>query len=218
MMVDELFEREVELESLAGTVGAALAGGGEWVCVEGPPGIGKSSLLSAASRLGRERGMRVLEARGGELEREFPFGVVRQLFEPVVVGLDDSARERVVDAAAALAAPALGFALSERAGMWLSDPASATLHGLYWLTSNLSADRPLVVVVDDAQWADGASLQFLVYLARRLAGLSVALIIAIRDGAQRDWIAPLAELASAASRRVVRPAALSTSAVGAVLE
>jgi DNA-binding CsgD family transcriptional regulator len=217
-MVDELFEREAELESLAGTLGAALAGGGGWVCVEGPPGIGKSSLLSAASRLGRERGMRVLEARGGELEREFPFGVVRQLFEPVVVGLDDAARERVVDAAAALAAPALGFALSERGGMWLSDPASATLHGLYWLTSNLSADRPLVVVVDDAQWADRASLQFLVYLARRLAGLSVALIVAIRDGAQRDWIAPLAELASAASRRVMRPAALSTSAVGAVLE
>jgi DNA-binding CsgD family transcriptional regulator len=217
-MVEELFEREAELESLAGAVEAALGGGGGWVCVEGPPGIGKSSLLAAASRLGRERGMRVLEARGGELEREFPFGVVRQLFESVVVGLDDAARERVVDAAAALAAPALGFALSERGGMRLSDPASATLHGLFWLTSNLSADRPLVVVVDDAQWADGASLQFLVYLTRRLAGLSVALIIAIREGEQRDWIAPLAELASAAARRVVRPAALSTSAVGAVLE
>ncbi len=126
------------------------------------------------------------------------------MFEPVVVGLDDAARARVIDAAAALAAPALGFALSERGGMRRSDPASATLHGLFWLTSNLSADCPLVVVVDDAQWADGASLQFLVYLARRLAGLSVALIISIRDGEQRDWIAPLAELASAGARRVVR--------------
>src|ERR1019366_9490041 len=117
-----------------------------------------------------------------------------------------------------LAAPALGFELSERGGMRISDPASATLHGLYWLTSNLSADRPLVVVVDDAHWADGASLQFLVYLARRLEGLSVALIVSIREGEQRDWIAPLAELASAASRSGVRPGGLSTSAVGRVLE
>ena len=217
-MFEALFEREAELVSLAGTVEAAWGGSGGCACVEGPPGIGKSSLLTAASRLGRERGMQVLEARGGELERAFPFGVVRQLFESVVVGLDDAARERVVDAAAALAAPALGFELSERGGMRISDPASATLHGLYWLTSNLSADRPLVVVVDDAHWADGASLQFLVYLARRLEGLSVALIVSIREGEQRDWIAPLAELASAASRSVVRPGGLSTSAVGRVLE
>jgi hypothetical protein len=146
-MFEALFEREAELVSLAGVVEAAWGGRGGYAWVEGPPGIGKTSLLTAASELGYERGMRVLSARGGELEREFPFGVVRQLFESVVVGLDDAARERVVDAAAALAAPALGFALSERGGMRISDPASATLHGLYWLTSNLSADRPLVVAV-----------------------------------------------------------------------
>lgn len=99
-----------------------------------------------------------------------------------------------------------------------TDPASAALHGLYWLTSNLSAERPLLVAVDDAHWADGASLQFLAYLARRLEGLSVALIVAIRDGGQRDWVVALAELASTASRRVVRPGALSSSAVGAILE
>jgi DNA-binding CsgD family transcriptional regulator len=217
-MVDELLEREAELASLAGTVEAALSGTGGCAFVEGPAGIGKSSLLAAVSGLGRERGMQVLAARGGELEREFPFGIVRQLFEAVVAGLDDGARERVVDAAAVLAAPVLGYELSERGGMPSSDPASATLHGLYWLTSNLSAERPLVVAVDDAHWADGASLQFLAYLARRLEGLSVALIVAIRDGGQRDWVAALAELASTASRRVVRPGALSSSAVGAILE
>lgn len=203
---------------LAGMVDAALGGRGGCARVEGPPGIGKTSLLTAVSGFGRERGMQVLNARGGELEHEFPFGVVRQLFEPIVVGLGDAARERVVDAAAALAGPALGFAGSVRGGVPISDPLSATLHGLYWLTSNLSADRPLLVVVDDAQWADGASLQFLVYLARRLEGLSVALIVAIRDGGQRDWIAPLAELASTASRCVVHPRGLSASAVGSVLE
>jgi len=216
-MVEELFEREAELESLAGVVKAASEGGGGFACVEGPSGIGKTALLAAASRLGRERGMQVLGARGGELERELPFGVVRQLFEPVVVGLDDAARARVVDAAAALAAPALGFALSSIGGVRISDPASGTLHGLYWLTSNLTGERPLVMAVDDAQWADGVSLRFLVYLARRLEGLPVALIVSIRDGEQRDWIAALAELASSASH-FVRPGGLSTSAVGEVLE
>ena len=107
-MVDELFERGAELESLAGTVEAALGGTDGCAFVEGPAGIGKSSLLAAVSGLGRERGMQVLAARGGELEREFPFGIVRQLFEAVVAGLDDGARERVVDAAAVLAAPSSG--------------------------------------------------------------------------------------------------------------
>jgi DNA-binding CsgD family transcriptional regulator/tetratricopeptide (TPR) repeat protein len=217
-MFEGLFEREAELASLTGMVEAALNGDGGCACVEGAPGIGKSSLLTAVSRLAGERGMRVLDARGGELEREFPFGVVRQLFERVVADLDDAERERIVDAAATLAAPALGFALAESGGKRSSDPASSTLHGLYWLTSNLSTDRPLVLAVDDAHWADGASLHFLAYLARRLEGLPVALIVAIRDGGQREWIAPLAELAAAASGHVVRPEALSTAAVGRVLQ
>ena len=63
-MFEALFEREAELESLTGTVEAAWGGSGGYACVEGPPGIGKSSLLTAASRLGRERGMQMLAARG----------------------------------------------------------------------------------------------------------------------------------------------------------
>jgi DNA-binding CsgD family transcriptional regulator len=215
-MVEELFEREAELESLAGVVDAALGGGGGCAYVEGPPGIGKSALLAAACGLGRERDMRVLDAGGGELEGEFPFGVVRQLFERVVTELDDASRERVVDAAAGLAAPALGLARSRSDAVRVPDPASATLHGLYWLTSNLSADRPLLLAVDDAHWADVASLQFLAYLARRLEGLPVALVVAARGGDQP--VPPLAALSSAASRRIVHPKALSTAAVGRVLE
>ena len=85
-------EREGELEALERVVVAARGGAGGAVLVEGPAGIGKSSLLAAARDAAGD--MRVVSGRGGELEREFPFGVVRQLLEPVLVGADEVERGR----------------------------------------------------------------------------------------------------------------------------
>ena len=76
-----LVERERELQQLAGLVRDALGGDGRTALIEGPAGIGKSRLLQEARRQAAEQGALVLSARGGELERDFPFGVVRQLFE-----------------------------------------------------------------------------------------------------------------------------------------
>ena len=59
----------------------AARGRGAAVVLEGPAGIGKTSLVAAARRLAADRGLRSLAARGGELERDFAYGVVRQLFE-----------------------------------------------------------------------------------------------------------------------------------------
>ena len=73
---------------------------------EGPAGIGKSSLLAAA-RTAAAPDLRVLSARGGELERELPFGIVRQLLEPVVMASDAEEREALLAGAAALAKPVL---------------------------------------------------------------------------------------------------------------
>ena len=73
-----LVERELELETVERLLASARAGSGGAVVLEGPAGIGKSSLLAAA-RSAAEKRMRVLSARGSELERELPFGVVRQL-------------------------------------------------------------------------------------------------------------------------------------------
>jgi predicted ATPase len=55
---------------------------------------------------------------------------------------------------------------------------------LYWLTAGLAAEAPLLLVVDDAHWVDEASLRWLVYLARRLEGLAVAVVVATRPGAR----------------------------------
>jgi hypothetical protein len=54
------------------------------------------------------------------------------------------------------------------------------VHGLYWLTINLAEDRSLLIVVDDAHWADEASLRWLAYLAPRLEEAAVAMLIASR--------------------------------------
>ena len=78
-----LVERELELETVERLLAGARAGSGGAVVFEGPAGIGKSSLLAAA-RTAAAGEFRVLSARGGELERELPFGIVRQLLEPVL--------------------------------------------------------------------------------------------------------------------------------------
>src|SRR5438094_285070 len=94
--------------------------------------------------------------RGGQLEREFPVAVVRQLFERPLAALEDAERERLLSGAARFATAALtdrplGSAPSGARG-------HAILHGLYWLTANLAAETPLVLVLDDAHWSDPASL------------------------------------------------------------
>ena len=140
-----------------------VLGGGAGLLIEGPPGIGKTRLLGAARS--RADGRLVLSARGSELERDFasrdfPFAVVRQLLEPVV-------RDEQFAGAAALAQPVLR-------GVGGEQDAGSALHGLYWLTANLAAERPLLVLVDDLHWADLASLRWLAYLAQRLDGLAVS--------------------------------------------
>ena len=81
-----LCDREDELASLDDAVAQASAGAGGVLLVEGPAGIGKTALLDQLRQRATERGLTVLTARGGELERGFGFGVVRQLLEGAVGG------------------------------------------------------------------------------------------------------------------------------------
>ena len=81
-----LLDRDRELGEIVDRLDAARAGAGSALVVEGPGGIGKTELLLAADRAARRRDMCVLSARGAELEREFAFGVVRQLLEASVQG------------------------------------------------------------------------------------------------------------------------------------
>jgi len=87
-----LLERDRQLEQIRGCLQRAREGHGKALVVEGPAGIGKTMLLAAARDLAPGEGFRVLRARGAELEREFAFGLVRQLVDAVVVGATDSER------------------------------------------------------------------------------------------------------------------------------
>ena len=108
----ELLERERELERISRALRDAVDGVGSVLLVEGPAGIGKTTLALAAGAQGHSRGARLLRAAGRELERDFPYGVVRQLFDPVLRAAAPAHREHLLEGAGGAAA-ALHLASNE---------------------------------------------------------------------------------------------------------
>ena len=207
-----LLERGDDLAAIAGLISAAVGGDGRLGLVEGPAGIGKTVLLDECRRRASGQGACVVHARASELEQGFAYGVVRQLFEAVVGRLPARERTRLFDGGAGPAALVLGA--EHGAG---ADASFAILHGLYWVVVGLTATSPLVVFVDDAQWADRASLRFLLHLGRRLEGMPVAVLLGLRTAEPEARDALLDELWLVEGALVRRPAALSEDAVAAVV-
>ncbi|MBS1868677.1 MAG: AAA family ATPase [Actinobacteria bacterium] len=170
-------ERARELTALDETIAAALAGEGRVVLLEGAGGIGKTLLLAHAIQHAQASGLTVLRARGGELERQFPFGVALQLFEPYLSSASARERRRVLAGAAAHAAPLLSGEVTERDS---GTPEFPLLHGLHWVVANVAERRPLLIAVDDAHSADDASLRALSFVAQRIEDLPVAIVLTAR--------------------------------------
>lgn len=218
---NSLLERDQELARLESALTGAREGRGTFVVLEGPAGIGKTALLAAARTAAANSGMHVLRSRGSELERDFAFGVVRQLFEPVLAGLSELERADLLQQSSG-SGTGLGRVLGDPAldGEFRSDVDSsfALLHGLYWLCANLAAVKPLLLVVDDAHWADAPSLRYLVFLLTRLEELNVALVVATRPREVGTDAELLATLATDPSADVVRLPPLTRAAVAQVVE
>lgn len=208
-----LVERERELAVLGRVLDEARQGRGSVVLVAAPAGIGKTSLLRAAADTASEAGFLRLRARAGELERDFAYGCVRQLLEPVVTRATAAERARLLAGAAALARPLFDPADLARPSS-PRDTVHAVLHGLYWLLGNLADDAPVVLVVDDLQWADAESVRFLSYLVPRLDGLRIAVLASTRS--TRDAGPDLARLAAGPDTTLVRPAPLTQAGTARV--
>ena len=202
-----LLEREAELAALEAMLGAAQSGDGRLVVVEGSAGIGKTRLLAEARALAAAAEFEVLTARGGELEGEFAFGIVRQLFEAPLAAANPEMRAELLAGAAGLSASLFASAPTTASGDG-AESSFAMLHGLYWLAANFASRAPTLLVVDDLHWADEPSLRWLVYLARRLEGLPLLLLVGTRPPAQANIPALVAELLADPAGVVIRPGSL----------
>jgi hypothetical protein len=157
-------------------------------------------------------GLRVLSARGGELEREFAFVLVRQLFEPLLATVPAEERADLFAGAAGLAAPLFDDSgLSEAHGS--GDLSFPILHGLYWLAANAALSRPTLLLVDDLHWGDAPSLRWLSYVARRLEGLPLIIAVGTRPPRQSEQTALLIELLMDPAAAVLRPGPLGVDSI-----
>ena len=168
-----LIEREGQLQVAESLLAQARAGNGSMLTIEGTSGLGKSTLLRAVCELAAQGRAEVLSATGRELERDFTFGVVLQLFEARLARADDVERAALLSGTARQARSLFTEGLGETA----AEPSFALLHGLYWLCAKLATPGPLLLAIDDADLADTASLRFLLYLAERLENLPVMLAL-----------------------------------------
>ena len=207
-----LLEREVELARVNRTVDRVAAGVGAVVVVEGPAGIGKTELLAAVGAGAQPRGLDVLRARGSEFEAEVAFGIARQLFEPILLRTSGRERRRLLGGVAGVGARALGIEKGDPPADRL-----AAIHGLFWLCANHAERGPLVIAVDDVQYADDPSLAWLGYLGRRVGDLPLALVLGFRSGDPGGERAELVRLVG--DDRVQRMALgpLSAAAVAAIV-
>ncbi len=221
-----LLERSRELDVLRAAIQDARGGAGRVVVIEGPAGIGKTALLARAREAAFDAGLDVLSARGLELEHEFAFGVARQLFELPVARAGAQRRKQLLAGAAGLTRPLLSGERrrEERAGESparssrpASDIAFTISHGFYWLTANLAETEPLLLAVDDAQFADRSSLQCIAYLAARCQELPVLLALTLRTDESSADDELLASLRAAAETTIVKPPALSSDGVAQVI-
>jgi len=215
-----LLERSEEIARIEAALTEARTGRGTVAVIEGPAGIGKTTLLDAARAAAVRDRMRTLRSRGTELERDFAFGVVRQLFEPVVADASASQRADLLQSAAGLAAARLGFRGAQAVAVEPApgvDPSFGILHGLYWLCANLASTEPLCIVVDDLHLVDAPSLRYLAFLVTRIDELKVALIVATRPRESGTDAALLATVTAEPSAEVIRLLPLTQAAVAHVI-
>jgi DNA-binding CsgD family transcriptional regulator len=212
-----LLEREGELQALEEVLAGARNGSGRTLIVEGAVGIGKTALIESAHRQAAALGLLVRAARGSELERDFPFGVVRQLLEPTVMAASQTDREELFRGAASGARRVLGDAAAEAVEPG-AEASFSILNGLHWVVAGLADRHPIALVIDDLHWADTSSLRLLAFLAQRIDDLPCAIVGASRPREDEASEAFLGELRAIPTVEFIHPRAFSEGAVATLVK
>jgi len=209
-----LLERDVQVAALRALAEAARSGSGRFVVIEGSAGIGKTRLLAEARAIAGSAGMRVLAARGGELEGGYAYGIVRQLFEPLLASATPDLRAELLAGPAALTKPLFGAPQPAGSQDAAAEGSFAILHGLYWLATNVALQRPTLLAIDDLHWADTPSLRWLLYLTRRLEGVPLLVVAGTRspEGEGHDPML-VAELIADPEAAAIRPGPLGRASI-----
>src|SRR4051794_5586431 len=178
-----LLDRTSECQFLDRLIADLQAGESTALVLRGEAGGGKTALLEFLAL--RASGCRIVRASGAESEMELPFAGVHQLCASMLDQVDG------------LPVPQRD-ALSTAFGLSAGKPPDRFLVALavLGLLAEAARARPLVCILDDAQWLDRASAQVLAFVARRLMAESVAMIFAVRDppAAERPEVPELAGL------------------------
>ncbi|HET7609736.1 MAG TPA: AAA family ATPase [Gammaproteobacteria bacterium] len=190
--------RGKEIDLLAGLLARLGPGVGRVALVEGEPGIGKSRLTRELARQARARGAATLATKCYEIEAAMPYQAVIDVVTQALELMPTAVLQKLPPVSLAeIAALVPGVALRAAVPVLSADLPEARqariFHALVQLLELLTATRHLLVIVDDLQWADDASAQFLHYLARRTAALPMLTVYAYRDE-ELDTRAGLAEL------------------------
>ena len=173
----ELLGRDLECAEVAGALERASAGESAALVVRGEAGIGKTALLEYAAA--NARAFTVLRTTGFEAEADLAFAGIYGLVRPALKHLDE-----VPETQSRALAGALGLAPSDAPDRFMVSAAILSL------LAAAAEERPILCLVDDAQWLDQPSSETLVFTARRLRGDRVAMIFAAREGEKRTFEAP----------------------------
>src|SRR5262245_21862102 len=176
-----LWGRAREREELDHALDGVRGGASASLVLRGDAGVGKTTLLEYVGEQAHE--CRVVRVAGAESELELPFAALHQLTAPLLDGLD------------ALPEPQR-HALQVAYGLAAGGAPDRFVVGLalLGLLAEAASERPVVCLVDDAQWLDEASRQVLGVAGRRLVAESVLVVFAVRETAEDRWLPGLPEL------------------------
>src|SRR3954465_11259851 len=176
-----LLGRRSETATLEQLLEAVRTGQSRALAIRGDPGVGKTALLEYVAE--HASGCRVARAAGVQGEMELAFAGLHQRCAPMLDRL-----ERLPDPQRDALGSAFGLGAGHAPDRFLVGLAVLSL------LAEVSEERPLVCLVDDAQWLDHASAQALAFVARRLVAESVGVIFAVRTGGEERGLTGLPEL------------------------